>query len=273
MAILNLTPDSFSDGGAYPTVDSAADAAELAAAAGADILDLGGESTRPGAARIPADEQVRRVIPALRAIRCRPGTLSTIPISIDTTLSQVAGAAIDAGANIINDVSAATEDPAILDLAARHRAGLILMHRLAPPGRDSYSDRYAEPPNYDDVVATVRAFLAERAALAQSRGVRRESIILDPGLGFGKTVEQNLELIRRTPELTALGYPVLSGISRKSFVGRAAGMQTSTPADRLAPSIALSVAHYFAGATIFRVHDVAPHIHALHAAGTLGPQD
>ena len=266
MAILNLTPDSFSDGGAYPTVQAAVEAASRAAAEGADILDLGGESTRPGAARVPADEQIRRVIPVLTAIRA--GRLAAIPISIDTTLSPVAAAAIEAGATIINDVSAGTEDPAILNLAAMHRTGLVLMPRRAPPGKDSYSDRYAEPPRYVDVVHAVREFLASRAALAESRGVARSSIILDPGLGFGKTVEQNLELIRRTPELAMLGYPILSGVSRKSFVGRAARMETSMPAERLAPSIALTVAHYFAGASIFRVHDVAPAVQALRAAST-----
>src|ERR1051326_8059721 len=209
MAILNLTPDSFSDGGACPTVESAVAAARRAAEEGADILDLGGESTRPGAARVPSDEQVRRVIPVLRAIRADGSRLATIPISIDTTLIPVARAALDAGASIINDVSAGIEDPAILDLAAERRSGLVLMHRLAPPDRDSYSDRYEQRPQYDDVVRTVRDFLASRAALAESRGVARSSIVLDPGLGFGKTVEQNLELIRRTPELAALGNPIL----------------------------------------------------------------
>jgi dihydropteroate synthase len=266
MAILNLTPDSFSDGGAYPTLDEAIGAAERAVVERADILDLGGESTRPGAGRVPADKQILRVIPVLKAIRARGGPLSNTPISIDTTLAPVAAAAIDAGATIINDVSAGTEDPAIFDLAAKHKTGLVLMHRLAPPGADSYSDRYANPPVYQNVVATVRDFLVARAALAESRGVARTSIILDPGLGFGKTVEQNLELIRRTGELAALGYPILSGISRKSFAGRAAGMESSTPAERLAPSLALTVAHYAAGASVFRVHDVAPTIQSLTAA-------
>jgi len=263
MAILNLTPDSFSDGGAYPGVEAAVAAAECAVAQGADILDVGGESTRPGAARIPATEQIRRVIPVLDAIRARG---LRVPVSIDTTLSPVAAAAMDAGAQIINDVSAGTEDRAILDLAAERRAGLILMHRLRPPGEDSYSDRYAQPPRYDDVVAAVRGFLAERSRTAMSRGVAHDAIVLDPGLGFGKTVEQNLELIRRTPELLALGFPILCGASRKSFTARAAGMADSSPADRLAPSIALAVAHRLAGASIFRVHDVAAHVQALAAA-------
>jgi dihydropteroate synthase len=270
MAILNLTPDSFSDGGSLDSVEAVISAAGRAVAEGADLLDLGGESTRPGAARVCAEEQLRRVLPALLAIRRSAGPLGGIPISIDTTLSSVAAPALDAGADIVNDVSAGTEDPGLLDLAARTGAGLILMHRLAPPERDSYSDRYAEPPRYDDVVATVRAFLADRAAAAAARGVRCESIVVDPGLGFGKTVAQNLELVRRTGEIAALGFPVLSGISRKSFTAAAAGLEGTAPRDRLAPSLALSTAHLRAGASIFRVHDVAPHVQALRAAAAVG---
>lgn len=266
MAILNLTPDSFYDGGSLPTIDTALAAATHAVNAGADLLDVGGESTRPGAQRINVEDQIARVIPAIRAIRGR----LNIPISIDTTLSAVASAAIDAGADIINDVSAGTEDPAMLPLAARTRAGLILMHRLAPPGSDSYSDRYTAPPTYTDVVLEVRTFLEARAAAAIAAGTPRESIVLDPGLGFGKTVEQNLDLIRRTPELAATGFPVLSALSRKSFVGRAAGLAESTPAQRLAPTLALSLAHRAAGAAIFRVHDAPEHIQAFRAFAALG---
>lgn len=266
MAILNLTPDSFHDGGALLTIDAALAAAAHAINAGADLLDLGGESARPGAHRVSAERQIARVIPAIRAIRER----HNIPISIDTTLSPVASAALDAGADIINDVSAATEDPAMLALAARTRAGLILMHRLAPPDRDSYSDRYTTPPAYTDVVHDVRAFLEARAAAAIAAGIPRESIVLDPGLGFGKTVEQNLELIRRTPEFAAAGFPILSALSRKSFVGRAAGLADSTPAQRLAPTLALSLAHRAAGASLFRVHDAAEHVQAFRAAASVG---
>lgn len=269
IAILNLTPDSFFDGGSFPNLASVVAAAARAAADGADMLDLGAESTRPGAQRIDPDEQIRRLLPALRAIRSGPAPLPDIPISIDTTRAEVARAALDAGADAINDVSAGTEDPDILALAAQRTAGLILMHRLLPPDRDSFSDRYQNPPRYDDLLAEVAAFLSARASAAMNAGVPRESIMLDPGLGFGKTVEQNLELVRRTSELAALGYPILSAASRKSFVGRAAGLQTSSPADRLAGSIAITLAHHAAGASFFRVHDVAPQAQALRAAAAV----
>jgi len=270
MAILNLTPDSFFDGGLYPTLDHALRAADRAVLDGADLLDIGGESTRPGAPRTDPDEQLRRVLPLIRAIRTAAEPLSSIPISIDTTRVEVARAALDAGADAINDISGGTDDPDILPLAAQRSAGIVLMHRLVPPPQDSYSDRYAEPPAYNDVVGDVGGFLAGRAAAAVDAGIRAGAIVLDPGLGFGKTVEQNLDLIRRTPELVRLGYPILSAASRKSFVGRAAGLGTSTPKDRLPASIALSVAHYLAGASIFRVHDVAPQVQALRAAAALG---
>ena len=266
MAIVNLTPDSFYDGGRLRSVEAAVARAAAAVSEGADVLDLGGESTRPGAARVPDDEQIRRVVPVVAAIRGAGGALATVPISVDTTRSAVAAAALDAGADAINDVSAGTEDAALLPLAAERGAGLVLMHRLRPPGEDSYSDRYAASPDYaasGGVVAAVRSFLAERAAAALEAGVRRESIVLDPGLGFGKTVEQNLQLIRRTGELCELGYPILSGISRKSFTGRYAGMTESSPADRLAPSLELARQHRRAGARIFRVHDAGAHAAVL----------
>lgn len=270
LAIVNLTPDSFYDGGSCPTVEAAIDACRRAVDAEADVLDLGGESTRPGAGRVPAEEQIKRVAPVIEALRRQPPPLGEIPLSIDTTLEAVARAALDAGADAINDVSAGTEDPAILDLAASRGAGLILMHRLAPPPQDSYSDAYRKaPPVYSDVVTTVRDFLDQRARSAQRAGVDRASIVVDPGLGFGKTVEQNLELIRRTPEIAALGYPVLSGASRKSFVGRVTLGRDSTPDERLIGSVAFSIAHYLAGARIFRVHDIPAHVQALRAAAHL----
>ncbi len=283
MAILNLTPDSFYDGGSLTDADAAVARAEDAVAQGADMLDFGGESTRPGASRVSADEQLRRVIPAIGALRRAGGPLATIPISVDTTLASVAEAALDAGADAINDVSGGTEDEGMLPLAARRGAGLVLMHRLRPPEHDSYSDRYgagvpdrgssrpaSPPPDYSregGVVGAVRAFLDARAHAARRAGVDRRAIVLDPGLGFGKTVEQNLELIRRTGELADLGFPILSGISRKSFTGAWAGLADSTAADRLAPSIALALEHRRAGASIFRVHDVAAHAAALRPQG------
>lgn len=268
LAILNVTPDSFSDGGELPTPDAAAAAAERAVAAGAAGLDVGGESTRPGAEPVSADEQIRRVVPAIEAIRRALGV--GVPIGIDTTLAAVAAAAIDAGADIINDVSAGRDDAGMLPLAAARGVGLILMHRLAPPRQDRYSDRYDSPPDYGDgggVVRAVRGFLAERVDAACAAGVEPARIVIDPGLGFGKTVEQNLELIAGTPDLAALGRPVLSALSRKSFTARAAGMGPQTqPRERLAATIGLSVAHLAAGARVFRVHDVGEHVLALGAA-------
>lgn len=269
LAILNLTPDSFSDGGELSTVDSACRAAEAALVAGADGLDIGGESTRPGAARIPAAEQIRRTTPTIEAIRRRVGDGPVI--TIDTTLSEVARAALDAGADAINDVAAGLEDDAMLPLAAARRCGIILMHRLAPPGEDVYSHRYAQAPSYEaagGVVAAVEAFLRERAEAAMRAGVERDRIVIDPGLGFGKTVEQNLELIRQTPRLAKLGWPVLSGLSRKSFVARAAGLDPDRhpPRERVSATVGLSVAHALLGASIFRVHDVGEHVGALRAA-------
>jgi dihydropteroate synthase len=269
VAILNLTPDSFSDGGQFATVHDSVAAAQRAVRDGAAMLDIGGESTRPGAVRISADEQIARTVPVIRAIRASGGEMASIPISIDTTLAPVAAAALQAGADAINDVAAGLEDPDLLPLAARHSAGLILMHRLVPPQRDAYSDRYQHPPHYTDVVAEVKEFLAARVDAALRAGVKREAIIIDPGLGFGKTVEQNLELVRRTDELLALGYPLLSAASRKSFVGRAMGLDESKPTDRLPGSIALSIMHLLAGARLFRVHDVAAQSQALRAAWTI----
>lgn len=273
IAILNLTPDSFHDGGRLASADAALSAARAARADGADILDLGAESTRPGAASIPADEQLRRLLPALRAIRAagrapRDATdaaLARVAISIDTTRASVAEACLAEGADIINDVSAGLDDPAMLPLAARTEAGLILMHRLRPPASDSYSDKYAQAPHYEDVVVAVREFLRERLAAAIAAGVSPDAIILDPGLGFGKSVEQNMELIARTSELMTLGRPILSALSRKSFVGRVSLGRDSTSDERLPGTMALTEAHYRAGARIFRVHDVAPIAQTLRA--------
>jgi dihydropteroate synthase len=270
MAILNVTPDSFSDGGRYASLEQALERAGEAAAEGADLLDVGGESTRPGASPVPPQEQIRRVVPVIDAIRRRglfPG-----PITIDTTRAEVARAALDAGADAVNDVSAGTEDPGMLNLAASRGCGMVLMHRLAPPRHDRYSDRYEQPPDYQDVVESVLAFLAERLSAVLRAGVEPEAVLLDPGLGFGKTVEQNLALIRGTPRLLCLGRPVLSGVSRKSFAGRVGLGRDSDPSERLASSLALSVLHLAFGARVFRVHDVRSHVEALRAAwSALGP--
>lgn len=272
MAIINVTPDSFSDGGEAFTVHSALDRIRRAQDEGAALLDIGGESTRPGSMRVQADEQVRRVIPILHATR---GAGIELPISVDTTRAEVAEAALDAGASIINDVSAGTEDPAMFSLAAERGAGLILMHRLRPPGLDVYSTQHAQPPEYDPsaggVVGVVRSFLKDRAAAAVRAGVRAGSIVLDPGLGFGKSVAQNHELIRRITEFADLGFPVLSAASRKSFLSASPGQDH--PKDRDAASVGVTVAHMLAGIQLFRVHRVAPHVEALRAiAPTINPR-
>lgn len=263
MAILNVTPDSFADGGWLAKPGSVLAAADRAIDDGADMLDVGGESTRPGAARVGAEEQIRRVAPAIRAIRARH---RDVPISVDTTLAKVANAALDAGADAVNDVSAGREDEEMLSLVASRGAGMVLMHRLAPPGSDSYSDRYEGEPAYQDVVAEVGKFLGSRMQDADRAGIARESIVLDPGLGFGKSVAQNIELIRGTHALGALGRPVLSALSRKSFVGRVGLGRDSQPGERLASTLAMSVLHYQHGARLFRVHDVREHAEALRVA-------
>ncbi len=266
MGILNVTPDSFSDGGAYPDEGAAAAAAGAMYRAGARIIDIGGESTRPGAERVAAAEQVRRIGPVIRRIREDSGfDASRWLLSVDTTLAEVARAALDLGATIVNDVSAGTEDDEMLGVVASSRCGLILMHRLKPPGADSYSDQYAKAPVYDDVVTSVREYLEARLMAAAEAGVEPERVAIDPGLGFGKSVEQNLELIARTGELRTLNRPIVSGLSRKSFVGRAMGLAESLPSQRESGTIALTVLHRVCGASIFRVHDVGAAVAALSA--------
>lgn len=263
IGIVNVTPDSFSDGGNVTTPAQAADAAVQLVHDGASILDVGGESTRPGASRIGIIEQINRVAPAIAAIRAAVD----VPISVDTTRSEVAEAALDAGATFINDVSAGSEDAAMFALAAARKCGIILMHRLAPPDEDSFSDRYESSPTYDDVVTTVVTFLRDRIHCAMDAGVADDAIAIDPGLGFGKTVEQNFELIARTAELASTGFPVMCAASRKSFVGKVSG--ETEPCRRVAGSIAAALAMYAAGARLFRVHDVAIHRQALVVAETI----
>ncbi|MCL4741942.1 MAG: dihydropteroate synthase [Phycisphaerales bacterium] len=266
VAILNLTPDSFHEASRVPSPTAAVEAARRAVRDGADALDLGGESTRPGAARVPEEEQIARVVPAVRAIRAAGAPLAGIPISVDTTRAAVARAALDAGADAVNDVSAGEEDASMLRLVAERGAGVILMHRLVPPDLDSYSDRYATEPTYADVVGEVAAFLAGRCRAAAEAGVRPDRVVVDPGLGFGKTVGQNSELMRGVGRLLALGPPVLCAVSRKSFVGRLAspGVET-TPAERLSGSVALAIQQCLSGVRLFRVHDVREHAEALRA--------
>jgi dihydropteroate synthase len=260
MGVLNVTPDSFSDGGAYEDPAVATEHGLAMVDQGACIIDVGGESTRPGAQRVPHGEQIARTVPVIEQLRKQ----SDVLISIDTTSSVVAAAALDAGAEILNDVAAGTEDERMGPLAAERGCGLVLMHRLVPPEQDSYSDRYDQAPEYSDVVTEVRAYLETRCRAAIACGVDPSAIVIDPGLGFGKTVEQNYELVRRAGELTGAGYPVLSAASRKSFVGAVTGV--AEPGRRVIGSAVVSVIHWLAGVRLFRVHDVAAHREALAVA-------
>lgn len=229
------------------------------------MLDVGGESTRPGAQRVPAREQIDRVRPIIEAIRrCDDPETARIPISVDTTLGEVAQAAIEAGADAINDVSGGDEDPRLLEIAAHTRAGLVLMHRGPAPPKDRYADEYEHEPAYEGgVVASVRAVLSMHAERARRAGVGQERLVIDPGLGFGKSVEQNMDLVRGVADLASLGYPVYIGASRKRFVGRVSIGPRSEPAERLAGSVAVTLLAALSGALLHRVHDVAEHAGAL----------
>ena len=256
MGILNVTPDSFSDGGEFFDPAAAAGQARRMADEGADIIDVGAESTRPGSQRVTAGEQIRRLLKALPA-----AVASGAVVSIDTTLSAVARFALDEGAAMINDVSAGRDDPAMLDLAAKRGAPIVLMHMLGEP-----KDMQVEP-RYDNVVAEVRAFLAERAAAAEAAGVPRERIIVDPGFGFGKRLEHNLALLAGIGELVSLSYAVLVGPSRKRFIAALTGQED--PHSRTAGTIAACLAAWSRGATMFRVHDVGPLRQALAVAAAI----
>lgn len=260
MGILNVTSDSFSDGGHYTNPARAVGWALRLINEGAQIIDIGGESTRPGARRVDVDEQIERTVPIIEELHRHADVI----ISIDTTRADVAKAALEAGASIINDVSAGQEDGRLFKLAAERQCGLVLMHRRTPPELDSYCTEYETPPHYDDVVQDVVEFLRERVQAAHAAGVDHDRIVIDPGLGFGKTLEQNYELIARCGELLELGHPVLSASSRKSFIG--AVSEVENPADRLHGTIAVSVAQWYAGVRLFRVHDVAAHAEALAVA-------
>ena len=258
MGVLNVTPDSFSDGGDFLEPAQALAHAQEMAAAGADIIDVGAESTRPGSDRLPPDQQIDRLRNVLPAVAALP-----VIVSIDTTLAPVAAFALDCGAAIINDVSAGRDDPAIFPLAARSGAVLVLMHMAGRPKTMQHD------PHYDDVVAEVRAFLASRLAAAEAAGVAPGRLIVDPGIGFGKRSEHNLALLAGLDQLAALGRPVLVGASRKRFIGDLSG--AADPADRLPGSLAACLAARRRGATIFRVHDVAATVQALRVADAIDP--
>ncbi|RLS64396.1 MAG: dihydropteroate synthase [Planctomycetota bacterium] len=264
MGVLNMTPDSFSDGARYTSVEQAAEFALQMVDEGAQIIDVGGESSRPGAQRVHDSEQVRRVAPVIARIRLR----SYVAISIDTTCASVAETALEAGADIVNDISAGTDDPAMFSMVARRGAGIVLMHRLQPSAEESYSDKYRDsqhkPPQYKDVLSEVASFLLARAEMAMAAGIARDAIALDPGLGFGKTVTQNYELLARSSELAALGFPLLVGASRKSFLG--AVTARTDPEQRIISSVVAAVAAYGGGARIIRAHDVGAHREALLVA-------
>lgn len=246
MGILNITPDSFSDGGAFLEPQRAVDHALAMEAAGADIIDIGGESTRPGAGRVPEKQQLLRVLPVIRALRgrLRPDT----GISIDTTLAGVAEQACAAGATMLNDVSAGEEDPGIFILAAKQNVPIVLMHKQGMPA--SMQDQ----PDYVDVVGEIKEYLLKRAAAALSSGVQAEQIILDPGIGFGKTLPHNLQLMANLSAFTRLGYPILLGASRKASLA-----QICNEVDRkelVGATCATTALGVLAGVRLFRVHDV-----------------
>jgi dihydropteroate synthase len=255
MGVVNVTPDSFSDGGVHFDPEVAAAAARRMVEDGAAIVDIGGESTRPGSGGVTVDEELRRVVPVLEA-------LQGVPVSIDTAKAEVARRALELGAEMVNDVTAFRSDPALAEVCAAHDAYVCLMHMQGEP-RTMQLD-----PRYDDVAAEVAAFLEERMAFAVAHGVREERICLDPGIGFGKTVEHNVELLRRLDVLLALGRPVLIGFSRKSSLGKLAGDPQATTGP-LGASVAAAVAAYERGATILRVHDVREHVDALAVARAL----
>ena len=255
VGILNVTPDSFSDGGDFFDPEAAAEHAAAMLDEGADMLDVGGESTRPGSDPVSQEEEIRRVVPVLkRILSVRPEAV----ISVDTYRSGTAKAALEAGASLVNDVTALRGDPGMVSLIEEAACPVILMHMQGEP------KTMQKEPNYQDVVREVRDFLAERAEYAVAAGVRLENIIVDPGIGFGKNFEHNLALLRNLDALVDLGFPVLIGTSRKSFVERITGAQEAR--DRVFGTVATTVLAFEQGATFFRVHDVRANRQALAVA-------
>lgn len=244
MGIINVTPDSFSDGGRFSQTETAVEHGLKLVAEGADILDIGGESTRPGAAPVCLDEELARVIPVIERLRAA----TAVPISIDTTKAEVARQAAQAGAEIINDITALQGDPAMPAIAAASGAGVVLMHMLGTPQTMQVN------PEYQDVVTEVRDYLGERMLAAKAAGIAAERIVLDPGIGFGKTIAHNLEIFRRMGEFMTLGRPILVGPSRKAFIGKILG--GLPPGERVEGTAAAVTAAILAGARVVRVHDV-----------------
>lgn len=257
MGILNVTPDSFHDGGRYLKPETAIARAREMAAAGAGIIDVGGESTRPGSEPATLKEELRRVIPVIEAIAPE----LQVPVSIDTSKAEVAGAALAAGARMINDVTALRGDPEMAAVAAAAGCPVCLMHMLGEPRT------MQENPVYEDVVHDIKEFFRERIKYALEHGIRRENLLLDPGIGFGKTLAHNLTMLSRLDEFAELGLPLLIGVSRKRFIGMVSG-EKDTEA-RLAGTIAANVMALERGARIFRVHDVAENVQALKVAAAI----
>jgi len=253
MGVVNVTPDSFSDGGVHYDPDVAVAAARRMVEEGAAIVDVGGESTRPGSGGVTAGEELRRVLPVLERLQ------GDVPVSIDTTKAEVARRALELGAELVNDVTAFRTDPALAEVAASANAYVCLMHMQGEPRT------MQENPRYDDVASEVAAFLEERLRFAVAHGVAEERICLDPGIGFGKTAAHNFELVRRLDVLLALGRPVLIGFSRKSSLGTVLGDQGAKTGS-LSASVAAAVTAYERGATILRAHDVREHVEALIVA-------
>jgi dihydropteroate synthase len=256
MGVVNVTPDSFSDGGVNYSADDAVASARRMYAEGAAIVDVGGESTRPGSAGVSVDEELRRVEPVLEALA------GEVPVSIDTAKAAVARRALDLGAELVNDVTALRGDPELVEVVAEKGAFLCLMHMRGEP-RTMQVD-----PTYDDVVSEVAAFLEERVRFAVAHGVAEDRICIDPGIGFGKTVEHNFELLSRLDVIVSVGRPVLVGVSRKSSLGRVLG-DPDAKTGPLSASLAAAVAAYERGATILRVHDVKEHVEALTVAAAV----
>jgi dihydropteroate synthase len=253
MGVVNVTPDSFSDGGLYLDLDAAVAHGQELVRDGAAIVDVGGESTRPGAEPVDEATEIARVVPVVE----RLAGLGLV-VSVDTRKAAVAEAALRAGAQIVNDVSAFRHDPSMAGVVAGAGAGCCLMHMLGDDPRTMQAD-----PRYDDVVSDVKAFLAERLAFAVGEGVREDGVWLDPGIGFGKTIDHNLELLRRLDEIVAIGRPVVVGTSRKSFLGRLTGRPER---EREAGTIATNVIAYERGASVFRVHEARGTVDALKVA-------
>ncbi|MEM7027864.1 MAG: dihydropteroate synthase [Pseudomonadota bacterium] len=259
MGILNVTPDSFSDGGKYTDLENAIRHGKQMIDEGADIIDIGGESTRPGSARVKSEEQIKRVVHIIEAIS------ETIPehvsISIDTTLSDVAEAALHAGASIVNDVSGGNDDKSIIDLCVDQNCPYIIMHMLGSPGT------MQDNPEYDDVVNDIESFLTSRAEYCLDKGIKKENLCIDPGIGFGKTREHNLLLLKNLDKYVATGYPVLLGTSRKRFMGTIC--EVNTPEELVGATAATTALGVANGVKIFRVHDVKPNRQAADVAWSI----